>query len=106
MLLQTFVQEYGLEVDEQHKSDLEDIMSDASAATEKKSVLDSIESMCDGFKVNCSKDKWGNTSYKIVMNNITELKGISTQLIIFYFFTNKGFTNTESLCYNLIVMVP
>lgn len=73
MLLQTFVQEYGLEVDEQHKSDLEDIMSDASAATEKKSVLDSIESMCDGFKVNCSKDKWGNTSYKIVMNNITEL---------------------------------
>mgnify|MGYP006995769283 FL=1 len=40
------------------------------------------------------------------MNNITELKGISTQLIIFYFFTNKGFTKTESLCYNLIVMVP
>jgi hypothetical protein len=51
------------------------------------------------------------------MNNITQLKGISTPTynflltfkkiqLFFYFFTNKGFTKTESLCYNLIVMVP
>lgn len=72
MLLQKFVNEYGLVVDDEHQNTLDDLMIDASAAEEQQNIKDSIRKMTETFSISTKEDEWGYKTYKIKLKNTTE----------------------------------
>lgn len=72
ILLQRFVDEYGLTVEQQYQETLDDLLIDASAAQEQMDVKDTIRTMTENFKIETTEDEWGYKSYKIIMKNTTD----------------------------------
>lgn len=73
ILLQKFISDYKLTVDSAHQKTLDDMMIDASAAKEQQEAKETIHKMADGFKLTESEDEWGYKSYKVEMNNSTDM---------------------------------
>lgn len=72
ILLQKFVENYGLKVGEQYQETLDDLLIDASAAQEQINVKDAILTMTKAFKIDITEDEWGYKTYKITMKNTTD----------------------------------
>ena len=72
MLLQKFIEDYGLKVDEKHQETVEDILVDASSAAEQQSVRENIQRMTEGFTIDTTEDEWGYKTYKMTMKNTTD----------------------------------
>lgn len=71
MLLNTFVEKYGLSVDEKHQKTLDDILVDASAAKEQVDFKNAVAKMTESFKISTTEDEWGYKTYKVSMKNTT-----------------------------------
>ncbi len=72
ILLNKFVEDYGLTVKEEYQDTLDDLLIDASAAQEQIDIKDSIQKMTEQFKIETTEDEWGYKTYKISMKNTTE----------------------------------
>lgn len=72
ILLNKFVDDYGLVVKEEYQDTLDDLLVDASAAQEQIDVKDSIQKMTEQFKIETTEDEWGYKTYKISMKNTTD----------------------------------
>ncbi|MGI6070325.1 MAG: zinc ribbon domain-containing protein [Blautia sp.] len=71
MLISKFVKEYGLTVSKKYQKTLDDILIDASAASEQLEFKESINKMTEGFTITSEEDEWGYKTYKIKMKNMT-----------------------------------
>lgn len=72
ILLQKFINDYGLTVDSDHQDTLDGLMLDASAAFEQIKLKESIQNMTNDFSLVASEDEWGYKTYKLQMKNTTD----------------------------------
>lgn len=72
MLIRKFVDNYGLEVDSEYQSILDDLLVDATGAEAQANLKDTIRDMTKEFQLIPSTDEWGYISYRLHMTNNTE----------------------------------
>lgn len=72
MLIKKFVNDFGLTVDTEHKSVLDDLLRDASGAETQQKMKQEIKDMVDNFVLTPTTDEWGITSYRLSMENATK----------------------------------
>ncbi|MGC4018461.1 MAG: FxLYD domain-containing protein [Muricomes sp.] len=72
MLIKKIVEKYEVTMDEKHQKILDSMLKDASGAEEQENMKQEIKDMTSKFMLIPMTDEWGNTTYKVTMENTTE----------------------------------
>lgn len=72
VFIRDFVENYGLVVDENYQKTLDEFITNASVVDEQQAMEQAITDMMSKFILTPTTDEWGNTKYKLTMENTTE----------------------------------
>lgn len=72
ILLEQFVNDFGLTVDEDHQENLDDLMTDAQASKEQVKIDEQVQDILKTINITSSADEWGIVTYNFTMENTSE----------------------------------
>ena len=72
VMIRNFVENYGLAVDSKYQDVLDEFLVNATVVDEQKKMDKDIQDMADKFVLTPKTDEWGNTTYKLSMENTTK----------------------------------
>lgn len=70
-LIMTFVNDYGLKVDEAHQATLDELIANAKVVNENEKIKTTIDSMMQNLTIEVTKDESGWKTYEAVLENNT-----------------------------------
>lgn len=70
-LIMTFVNDYGLKVDEEHQAMLDELIANAKVVNEDEKIKTTIDSMMQNLTIEVTKDESGWKTYEAVLENNT-----------------------------------
>ena len=70
-LIMTFVNDYGLKVDEAHQATLDELIANAKVVNEDEKIKTTIDSMMQNLTIEVTKDESGWKTYEAVLENNT-----------------------------------
>ena len=82
LLIQQFLNDYNLKIDEKYSSDLESILTNAKVVEEEKSIEEQLTAMVSDLNFEVIEDSYGYKTYQATIENTTSVSFSYLQIMV------------------------